>query len=104
MPIASVPREPGSLEAEHSSHGSLADATDQIAEPRAIHRPARGATEIRVDHSHVAKAVAPREIDERVLSALALEVLLHLRSRRLTDVHDGATFQRLLRKLTKRHR
>lgn len=85
-------------------HCSLADAADQIAEAGAIHRPACGAAEIRVDHGYVPEAVAPSKVDERVLATLALEVLLHLRSRRLTDVDDGATFQRLLRKLTKRHR
>jgi hypothetical protein len=104
VPIASVPREPGGFEAEDGAHCALADAADQIAETGAVHRPARGAAEVRVDHSYVAKAVAPREVDEPVLPTLALEVLLHLSSRRLTDVDNGATFQRLLRKLTKRHR
>jgi hypothetical protein len=104
MPIASVAREARSFQAEHRADCTFADAADEIAEAGTIHCAACRAAEIRVDHCNVMEAIAAREIDKLVLSSLALDVLVHLRSCRLTDVDDGPALQYFLRQFTERHR
>ena len=104
VPIASIARETRSFEAEDGADGSLADAADEIPETGAIHRAARRAAEICVDHGDVAKAVARARSTSPYCRRWLSRFSCTWRSRRLADVDNGAAFQRLLRKLTKRHR
>jgi hypothetical protein len=104
VPIASVSRESRSFKTEDSTDCAFADTANEIAKAGTVDRSARRAAEVRVDDRDVAKTVRTGEIDKLILPALALEILLHLRSCRLPNVDDGATLQDLFRKLTKRHR
>jgi hypothetical protein len=64
---------------EASKHNTApplpAQPGDQPLETGPHHRPARGATEIIVDHLDLAEAPTTRDVDEFVLSPLALEVI-----------------------------
>ena len=64
MPVASVAGKARSLEAEHRANASLTDSPDEIAEARAVHRAARGPSEIGVDHRDILEAVTAGKLDE----------------------------------------
>src|SRR5262249_60649490 len=66
--------------------------------------PAGGATEIIIDPLDLAKAPAPRNLDELVLPPLALEVGLHLRLGGLPNIDDRLALQhRSRQEISARH-
>src|SRR5204863_490971 len=93
-----------SFEAEDSADVALTNAAYEIAKPWPVHRAARGATEILVDHADFAEAVTSREIDELVLQTLAFAILLHLHAGGLADVDHGTSVECRLRQFTNGHR
>src|SRR5918995_630836 len=85
MPVATVAGEPGRIEAQHGSDLARTRPGDQPLEAGPGHRPAGGATEVVVDHLDLAEAPTTRDLDELILSPLALEVGLDLRLGGLPD-------------------
>ena len=93
MPVATVPGETGSVEAQHGSHFAGAKPRDEPLEPGPGHRPAGGTAKVVVDHLDVAEAPAPSVIDELVLAPLALEIGLNLGLGGLADINDRLALQ-----------
>jgi hypothetical protein len=96
VPVTPVACQPGCFQAEHGADRAFANASDEITKSRPVHCPAGRATEILVNHAHVAKAVTTRKVGELVLPPLALAVLLHLHPSGLANVDDSAACERLL--------
>src|ERR1700675_455080 len=78
MPVAAIAGQPRGVEAQHSPDLPCPQPCNEPLEARPPHHPAGGAAQVVVDHLDVAEAAAPSNLDELVLSALALEVCLNL--------------------------
>lgn len=74
VPIATVPGEPGRIEAEDGADLTRAQPRDQTIESRARHRSACRATEIVVNDLNVNESALMGKIDQIVLTPLALQV------------------------------
>src|SRR6516225_2927755 len=66
VPVASIAREPGRVEAQHSADFSATKPRNQPFEARPCHQAAGGTAEVLVDHFDLAEATLPRDIDELV--------------------------------------
>jgi hypothetical protein len=68
VPVASIAREPGRVEAQHCADFSATKPCNQPFEAGPCHQAAGGTAEILVDHFDLAKAALPCDIDKLVLS------------------------------------
>ena len=78
MPIATVSREPGCIEAQNSADLTSAQPCHQTVKAGARHRSARRPAEIVVDDFNIHETVLAGDIDQIVLTSLALQVGHHL--------------------------
>src|SRR6185312_9718856 len=88
MPIPAVAGQPRGLNRDHSANSPFANRSEQLLES-GTRGAAPRATEIIVDHDHLAPAQLARTVGQAVLAALALFVVDNLVGRRLTNVDDG---------------
>ena len=89
MPVASVTREPGRIEADDGSDLAGAEPCNEALEAGSRHGSAGRSAEVVVDHLDVLETPAPGDIDELILTALALKVHLNLGWGRLPDIDHG---------------
>jgi len=104
VPVAAVACETGRFEAEHRTDDTLADLAHEISKAGPIDCTTRRTTEILIDDRHITESVGTCEIGEIILAPLALEILLDLRSRRLSHVDDSSAAKHTRRQLTAHHR
>jgi hypothetical protein len=104
VPVAAVSRETRGFEAEYRADDTFADLAHEVTESGPVARATRRAPKVFIDDDHVAKAVRACEFRELVLTALALEILLDLHTRRLPDVDDRTTAEHARREFTVHHR
>lgn len=91
MPVASVARQAGSLDAVDRRHVAGADHRHQPLEAGPFHDARSGPPKIVVDDRHRGEARSLRSVRQVVLAALALQVAHDLGHGRLADVHHGGT-------------
>src|SRR5207249_3348606 len=97
MPVATVPRQSRSLDANHGADFAAADFSDQALESGALHQAGPRASQVVVDHHDLLKAELARLVGQAILPSLALLVLKHLLGGRLPKVNDRPSMQPLIR-------
>ncbi len=93
MPVAAIARQPRGVKAQHGADLAGAQPGDEPIKPRPGHHATGGPTEVIVDNFDVHKPAAACFLDQVVLTALALEVVLNLRLGGLPYVNDGLATQ-----------
>jgi len=78
MPIATVSREPGRIEAQNSADLPGAQRCHQAVEAGTRHRPACRPAEIVVNDFNIHETVLAGDIDQIILTPFALQVGHHL--------------------------
>src|SRR5262249_22297484 len=103
VPIASIPREAGRVEAQHCADLSATKPRNQLFEAGPCHQAAGGTAEVLVDHFDLAEAALPRNIDELILASLALQIALDLRLGGLPNINPRLARQHRSGQLSARH-
>lgn len=88
MPVASITREPGHVQAQHCANFPGAKPCHQPLKARSGYRSAGRAAEVVVNHLDVTEAQTLRLANQIVLPALTLDIHLDLRLGRLPDIDD----------------
>src|SRR5262249_48877824 len=105
MPVAAVTCQTGGVEAQHRPDFSGAQRCDQPLEAGPRHSPGGGAAEIVIDHFDLVESSAPGDVDEFVLTPLALAIALHLGLSGLPNIDDRFALQHCGRQqISARHR
>jgi hypothetical protein len=78
VPVAAIAGKPGSVEAEHGPDFAGAKPCHELVETWPGHHAAGGAAEIIIDDLDIPKSSPPRFLDQVILPALALEIVLNL--------------------------
>src|SRR4051812_5904764 len=92
VPVASIPREPRGIQAQHGSNVPSAQGSHEPLEAWSGHHAAGGLTQIVIDDLDGVEPPSSCDLDEFVLLALALPIELDLGGRRLPDIDDGLRF------------
>jgi hypothetical protein len=105
MPVPAVAGETEGIEAKYGADLAGAKAGDELLEPRTRHGSVGRTIQVVVDDFDITKSVAAGFINEIILTALALEMDLHLRLRGLTHIHNRLAAQHCIRQgVSVRHR
>ncbi len=87
VPVTPVAGQARGLDRHHRADPAFADRSQQLLEPGAADARA-GAAEIVVDDADLGPAELPGSLDQPILPSTALDVVVHLIDRRLTDIDD----------------
>src|SRR5689334_18343360 len=105
MPVPAVAGETGGVETKHSADLASTKPGDQLLEARTRYGSAGRAAQIVVDDLDIAKAVTAGFLNKIILTALALEMNLHLCLSGLAHIHDRLAVQDCWRqRISVRHR
>src|SRR5664279_208675 len=92
MPVPTIARQSRRLNAEHGADLPIAQRTQQSFKTGPAYSASRD-SEIIIDYLYVLPAERACTIDQAILPALTLKVVLHLIRRGLTNVHTGPVGQ-----------